>query len=255
MGYVLAILCIALIGIFVPGFVRAFVQIWPQAIQIIRRKRDNSESERLGALPLDALFQEAQKGRFAAQYRLGLMYARGQGLPQDHRKANQWLLRAAEQDLPDAQYALAFQHEHGRGTTVDLNAAREWYRRAGENGHGEAACNLGLLYARDERFGSAAWPHAAFWLVRAAAQGVPAAIKGLKWVVKHIDEPFPPALREYETRAENGEAAAQLLMGWIAEAGVTGEMSIDSARQWYERARENGDIYAHVMLQALDRAR
>jgi TPR repeat protein len=40
---------------------------------------------------------QAEQGDAEAQYYLGLMYDRGQGVPQDHAEAVKWLRRAAEQ--------------------------------------------------------------------------------------------------------------------------------------------------------------
>src|SRR4051812_18409637 len=49
----------------------------------------------------------AQAGNADAQYNLGRLYARGEGVPQDDRKAVDWFRRAAKQKNVDAEYNLA----------------------------------------------------------------------------------------------------------------------------------------------------
>jgi TPR repeat protein len=44
----------------------------------------------------------AEQGDARAQANLGIMYKRGQGVPQDFKKAMDWALRAAEQGYPGA---------------------------------------------------------------------------------------------------------------------------------------------------------
>ena len=46
----------------------------------------------------------AEQGSPRAQYSLGLMYANGEGVPQDDAEAVRWYRLAAEQGYADAQY-------------------------------------------------------------------------------------------------------------------------------------------------------
>src|SRR4029078_7752036 len=48
----------------------------------------------------------AHSGEARAQYDLGLMYDKGQGVPQSDAEALQWYQRAAEHGEPRAQYTL-----------------------------------------------------------------------------------------------------------------------------------------------------
>ena len=54
----------------------------------------------------------AEQGDVAGQYNLGVMYANGQGVPQDYQEAAKWYRLAAEQGHADAQSSLG-----GGGTT------------------------------------------------------------------------------------------------------------------------------------------
>ena len=50
----------------------------------------------------------AEAGNATAQYNLGLLYDKGQGVPQDDQEALRWWRKAAEQGLAKAQAALGF---------------------------------------------------------------------------------------------------------------------------------------------------
>ena len=77
-----------------------------------------------------ALAQYAAQGEVWAQYNLGLLYAKGQGVRQDYAQARHWWEKAAAQGLPDAMISLGMMYEKGRGVWPDKQAAQEWYDKA-----------------------------------------------------------------------------------------------------------------------------
>ena len=48
----------------------------------------------------------AERGHAGAQNNLGVMYSKGQGVPQDDKEATKWWRLAAEQEFAPAQYNL-----------------------------------------------------------------------------------------------------------------------------------------------------
>jgi TPR repeat protein len=89
----------------------------------------------------------AEKGMAAAQYRIGVMYAEGKGVPADDAQAALWFERAAKQGDAAAQYDLGASYVEGAGVRKDATVAAEWFRRAAEQGYPMAQLNLGLMYA------------------------------------------------------------------------------------------------------------
>lgn len=107
-----------------------------------------------------------------AWYRMGLGYDYGEGTEQNHARALQWYLQAAEQGHVLAQAKAGDFFTLGTGSEVDLAEAAAWYRRAAEQGHAGAQQNLAALY--DHGRGVAQDVHeAAAWYRRAAVQGAP----------------------------------------------------------------------------------
>ena len=66
----------------------------------------------------------ANQGDALAQARLGVMYSKGEGVPQDYSKAAQWIEKAANQDYADAQFRLGWMYFNGEGVRQDYATAR-----------------------------------------------------------------------------------------------------------------------------------
>ena len=89
--------------------------------------------------PVHAGFREG----LAAYYRLDYAAALAEWRP------------LAEQGDPRAQYQLGVLHYRGDGVAQDYGQAAKWFRRAAERGDPDAQFNLGLLYAGRGRFAEA----------------------------------------------------------------------------------------------------
>lgn len=71
----------------------------------------------------------ADQGYASAQGNLGILYANGIGVPQDYAEAVKWLRKAADQGYPP--YILAIMCENGVGTPQDYVQAYKWFKLAG----------------------------------------------------------------------------------------------------------------------------
>jgi TPR repeat protein len=90
----------------------------------------------------------AAEGDARAQSTLGLLYYRGNGVPQDPDEALKWFRRAADQDDAIAQFHLGVMFSKGEGVPQDNAEAANWFRRAADLGDAPAQYNLGLFYAK-----------------------------------------------------------------------------------------------------------
>jgi uncharacterized protein len=100
------------------------------------------------------LFQPlAEKGDAEAQYYVGRMYEKGQGVSKDQEQVVKWYTLAAQNGHAGAQYRLAVGHAYGfAGLERDEQEAGMWLQRSAEGGHKKAQKYLGRAYA-DGRFG------------------------------------------------------------------------------------------------------
>ena len=92
----------------------------------------------------------AALGNARAQYELGFMYERGNGVPQDYKEAASWYRKAAEQGNAPAQFYLGQMYDVGKGVPQGYEEAASWYRKAAEQGEALAQLYLGFLYAHGQ---------------------------------------------------------------------------------------------------------
>ena len=88
----------------------------------------------------------AEAGDANAQYNLGVMYGRGDGVPQDYAEAVKWYRLAADQGHASAQSNLGVMYGNGDGVPQDYAEAIRWYRLAADQGDADAQYNLGFMY-------------------------------------------------------------------------------------------------------------
>ena len=81
------------------------------------------ETESLGRLR-----KAADQGNADAQARLGVRYAKGEGVPQDPAEAVRWFRKAADQGNADAQVFLGVMYDNGQGVPQDYAEAARWIR-------------------------------------------------------------------------------------------------------------------------------
>ena len=102
---------------------------------------------------LAALISAAERGYAAAQYNLGLMYANGDGVPENAAEAVRWYRAAAEQGDAHAQFLLGEMYANGEGVPEDYVFAYAWMNLAGaqgEDGAQEAKDRLSRDMTREQ---------------------------------------------------------------------------------------------------------
>jgi TPR repeat protein len=202
----------------------------------------------------------AEQGDATAQFALGVMYATGLGVPQDHAEAVNWYRLAAvqgmacmatasaqegavedvralaEQGDAQAQSNLGVKYEVGDGVLQDHAAAVKWYRVAAEQGYAPAQNNLGLKY--DKGLG-VLQDHAAAvkWYRRAAEQGDADAqfnLGRMYFSGKGVPQDYILAHKSLNLAAAQGNKFAMQLRDF-AEGPMTGEQIAEAqqmARAW-----------------------
>ena len=88
----------------------------------------------------------------------------------DHKEANTWFRKAAEQGHMNAQFGLGVSYEHGNGVEKSMVVADEWYRKAAEQGLGRAQNAVGGAYAKGETT-EQSYKLAAHWFSLSAKNG------------------------------------------------------------------------------------
>ena len=197
--------------------------------------------------------QAAEKGYADSQYRLGEMYANGEGTTQNDTTAIEWYTRAAEQGVPGAQNNLGEMYESGYIVPQDYAKAFELYTQAAETyGYGKAQYNLGEMYYYGR--GVPKNYEEALKQYRRAAQELypgyaPAQYKlgelyengiGVLEDETKAAEWYAKAAKGYKKAAEQGDAEAQFDLGYMYTTGRGVAQDDDKAMEWYTQAAEQG---------------
>jgi TPR repeat protein len=118
----------------------------------------------------------AEGGDASAQYSLGTMYYKGEGVPKDYQKAGKWFQKAAEQEDAKAQYNLGVMYGKGEGMLQDYQKAMKWLQKAAEQEDAKAQYNLGVMYFKGKSV-QQDYVQAHMWFNLAATNGLEAAAK------------------------------------------------------------------------------
>ena len=156
----------------------------------------------------------AQHGHAASQLNLGVMFDKGQGVPEDHAKAVEWFRRAAELDNQLAQYNLGVMYREGRGVEEDDLEAVKWFIKAADQGENFGEFALALAYLNGE--------------------GVEQDIdEGLQWL---------------KLAVEHGNSAAMFEYGRLLETGQLVSQDVSASLDLFHQAAEAGSAAARFGL-------
>jgi hypothetical protein len=156
----------------------------------------------------------AEQGDAKAESKLGTMYYRGEGVPQDYAEALRWYNKAADQGDAKAQYGIGYMYYEGQGMPQDYAEALRWYRRAADRGDVHAQQAIGSVYY----FG----------------RGLP--------------QDRTEAARWYRLAADKGMGKAQYDLGYMYYYGQGISQDRTEAERWYQKAADQGDESAQRAL-------
>lgn len=163
----------------------------------------------------------AEQGVAVAQFNLGVLYANGEGVPQDYGEALSWYQLAGEQGHSDAQHNLGVLYDDGKGVQQDHAMAVSWWLKSAEQGNAESQYSLGNNYN--------------------VGEGVP--------------QNLATAVSYYRKAAEQGQVNAQYNLGYCYDHGRGVSIDTEKAIFWYRKAAEQGHVNAkHNLKLALQKA-
>ena len=161
---------------------------------------------------------KAEKGDADAQFTLGVMYAKGNGVAKDPAQAVTWYRTAADHGNAPAQFNLGVMYATGDVVEKDYAEAVKWYRKAADQGNADAQFNLGVMYAK--------------------GNGVTKdEIEAVKW---------------YRKAADQGHAVAQFTLGVMYAKGYGVAKDETEAVKWYRKAADQGNAIAQFRLESID---
>lgn len=151
--------------------------------------------------------QAANNDDAMAQYFLGQMYRKGEGVDKNLIEAERWYRKSAEQGNALAQYNLGWMFDIGAGVRQNIAETFKWYTRAARQGDQYAPFNMGTMYYRGEGVNKD-FINTYYWFDIAMTNGN---IKAKKWRDRIAERMTPEQLAK----------AQKLLQQWSAETGAS----------------------------------
>ena len=195
----------------------------------------------------------AEEGHSGAQLNIGVMYRKGEGVPQDPEKAFHWFSRAAEAGDSAAQYNIAILYRDGLGTGKDEAAALEWFRKSAEQGNSFGQLQLGL----DQLYGRTAEQDLKSGILlinRAAEAGNPHAAYELAKIYQHgcaLTEENAEAVKWFERAALARHSAAAFAAGLMYSEGCGIPADPERGHAWLTVAHRRGQAEAEARAEQL----
>ncbi|MBX4910278.1 MULTISPECIES: peptidoglycan-binding protein [Rhizobium] len=119
-----------------------------------------------------SLADAAQGGDALALFEIGARYSDGRnGMGVDQKQAAGWYQLSADKGFAPAQYRLGSMYEKGNGVERDIAKAKGFYEQAATQGNASAMHNLAVLYASGA-LGQQDYATAASWFTKAANLGI-----------------------------------------------------------------------------------
>ncbi|WP_397589188.1 hypothetical protein [Sphingorhabdus sp.] len=188
----------------------------PQPMPAKNEVRILNAADLVGSKPAPA--KNTDQSYAQAQYTLGVSYATGRGVAQDHATAVNYFRKAADLGIAQAQYNLGLMYEKGQGIAQDEPAAVGWYRKAADQGVAQAQLNLGIMYATG----------------------------------KGVTKDNATAVGYFRKAADQGIAQAQYYLARVYHYGLGVAKDELTAVDWYRKAADQGFSQAQSSLEVMN---
>ena len=188
--------------------------------------------------PLAEAVPAISKGEAHSQYKIGMAYAKGEGVPQNSTTALYWLQKAAESHHTLAQYELGMMYAKGEATLQNPEAALHWLEKAAKSDDISAQYELGVMYAVGEE--------------------VPQNLKkAVHWYKKAVLVKYLPQLQQHDHRIRDPgvvlvQSLAQYELGVTFAEGTGGfPQDLKLAFLFLTQSAQSGSIRAESYLRKM----
>ncbi|MDG4594290.1 MAG: SEL1-like repeat protein [Candidatus Contendobacter sp.] len=177
----------------------------------------------------------------------------------------------AEQGDAAAQFNLGLMYANGKGVKQDYAQARQWFQKAAEQGDAAAQFILGVMYY-EGKWVKQDYGQARQWFQKAVDQGLAGvqqvfidhgmdrnealiAFASMQYLLGvmygngyGVKQDYAQARQWYQKAAEQGNAEAQFNLGVMYANGYGVKQDYAQARQWFQKAADQGLANAQFNL-------
>ena len=216
------------------------------AAEEAEKKAKEDEEAKKKAEQEAELKQQELEGDLMAMNNMGVCYAQGIGVVEDHVMAFQWYMKAAELGDTYACYNVAECYYQGDGVEQDFERALHWYLIAAEKGDVQSQVNAANAFylgqgTKEDHVKAHQW-----WL-KAAQRGHLQSQKNVGanyWNGDGVEKDDSWAAFWYEMAGQQGDAQAQFSTGWFYMTGTGVKQDKRKGLKWIHRATAQGFEHA-----------
>jgi len=191
----------------------------------------------------------APHGKGLAQYILGTMYTRGEGVKKDDAVSFRWYRMAADYGIPDAEYEIFIRLSDGTGVKMNAAEASRWEQKAAEHGNFPAQALLSAKYNLEQDYSKAGK-----WYYELAERGdIDKQVNlGRAYLYGYgLNQDYFKAIKWFKKAAKQGDASAEFYLGTMYRKGQGVKQDYSETVKWYRKAAEQGDAAAQFNLGAM----
>jgi TPR repeat protein len=180
---------------------------------------------------LEALLGRSDAGDGAAQYKLALMYAKGNGVDQDDHKAALYYRKAADSGIVEAMTEVGRRYLQDYSAGIDYVNAFQWFQKAADGGSPLAMfylgyqCETGRGTVRNTDNANSWYAKAEPLLFDASGGGDPEILNALGMILirgSGVAANVPEGLKLVKKAALLGSVNAMLNLGMLYDSGAGG---------------------------------
>eukprot|EP01103_Thecamoeba_quadrilineata_P012189 TRINITY_DN3081_c0_g1_i1.p1 TRINITY_DN3081_c0_g1~~TRINITY_DN3081_c0_g1_i1.p1 ORF type:complete len:449 (+),score=73.17 TRINITY_DN3081_c0_g1_i1:14-1360(+) len=185
----------------------------------------------------------ADKGHASSLLNLGQMYAEGEGVEIDDKKAFEHYSNALKNGCYEANYSLGIMYKLGRGVTKDIQKARECFDKAIEQGYYWAHVQLGRMDLNKQGYEREDYrDKAKDGFAHAVAKGCKLGELELAWMyLEHEPVNVQMGLEHFQRAIKADLTEAYVELGFLYRFGLAVPTDVDKAIENYQTAIEKGD--------------
>lgn len=196
----------------------------------------------------------AEKGYAPSCNNIGNMYYYGDGVQKDYKKAFEWYYKSAEQNNPRAQFNLGFLYENGKGIEQSYENAFKWYSKAAEQDDSSACSHIANMYYNGRGL-KLDYEKALIWYLKAAELNtsdinLQITVATMYSGGKGTKRNEAEAFKWFFRAAQQGDAIAQNIIGNRYADGNGVKQNYQEAVKWWELSAKQGNKSAKASLEA-----
>lgn len=179
---------------------------------------------------------KAESGDAKEQYKLALMFEKGNGVKKSVAKAFRWYEKSAEQGHDKAIFKVGLSYLQGNGVKKSYQKALKWFKTAGNKGNVRAFYYLGSMFAKGQGV-EKNLNQSLEWYIKADKGDYPLANERIKLIVSALKKEKQPRAPNYRKNIQKRQETKSRIPIKKKKPKINTVKSILLTGEWVRRNR------------------